>query len=117
MKTIARLAIFVLFSLSASALYGHPADSLHVKMDSAGTILSVVVFHPVKNPANHFIVTIEVKVNGVQAVLQTYNGQIDKVVQEGVYKLINLKPLDKIEVTSVCSITGKKKAVYDVPEP
>jgi hypothetical protein len=103
--------------IASPFLAAHPADSLQMKMDSTGTILSVIVFHPVKNPANHFIVTIEVKVNGIQNVLQTYRGQYDKAVQEAVYKLISLKPLDKVEVTAVCSIAGKAKAVYNVPEP
>jgi len=116
MKGLIKLAVVGLFFLSASALFGHPPDSLQLNLDSTGTMLSVKVFHPVKNPANHFIVTIEVNVNGAQAVMQTYNGQFDKYVQEAVYKLINLKSLDQIEVTGVCSISGKKKAVLIVPE-
>ena len=116
MKAISKITAMTLFFLSAAALYGHPPDSLQLGLDSAGTVFSVKVFHPVKNPANHFIINIAVKVNGTEAVLQTYRGQFDKMVQEAVYMLINLKPLDKIEVTGVCSITGKKTAVFTAPE-
>lgn len=108
-------AIGLLF-LSASALFGHPPDSLQLGLDSTGTLFSVKVFHPVKNPSHHFIITIDVKVNNALSVEQTFGGQLDQEIQEGIYKLINLKAGDKIEVTAVCSITGNKKAVYSVPQ-
>jgi hypothetical protein len=97
-------------------LAAHPPDSLRLELDSTGTLLTAKVFHHVKSSARHFIINIEVKVNGQESIRQTYAGQLTDDLQEGIYKLIQLKPEDKIEVTGVCSITGKKTAVLTVPK-
>jgi desulfoferrodoxin (superoxide reductase-like protein) len=116
MKHLTKLTMVGLFFLSASVLFGTPPDSLQLNLDSSGTMLSVKVFHPTRNTANHFIKTIDVTLNGNQIIQQNYDCQFNQEVQEAVYKLINLKAGDKIEVTGTCNIYGKKTGLYTVPK-
>jgi hypothetical protein len=115
MKSHAWLIAAGLLLAAVSILSAHPPDSLLLELDSAATALRVKAFHPVKNPANHFVVTIEVKVNGAQTVIQTYRVQGDRDRQPAVYELVGLEPGDKIEVTAVCNKSGKRKAGLTVP--
>lgn len=114
MRSFTILGMVGFFFFFATALFGSPPDSLQINLDTTGTVLSVKVFHPVKNTANHFIKTIDVALNGNQIIQQDYDGQFDKEVQEAIYKLIDLKAGDKIEVTGICNIFGKKSGLYKV---
>lgn len=99
----------VIFFIFAGMCFAHPAESVKMSFDSTGTILTVIVTHPVKNAGNHYIMSIIVDVNGKEQVKQTYASQLDKTEQVAVYKIFEVKKNDKINVTTQCNITGKKK--------
>lgn len=106
MKILTGLAMVFLL---AGIGFGHPAESIKMNFDSTGTILTVVVTHPVKTPTNHYISSITVDINGKEKVKQTFSRQLDNSDQIAIYKLIDAKKDDKINVTTQCNITGKKK--------
>ena len=105
----------VFFALTASA---HPADSIKLDLDSAGTILSIKVFHSSRDPGKHFIYKITITLNKEPIIQQTFKRQLDNAVQEAIYRIVDLKRKDKIEVTAVCNVAGKKSEVliYDLPK-
>ena len=99
---------------TASAL-AHPPDSLSMRLDSTG-LLTINIFHPVKDQAKHYINKVLVELNGKTIIEQSLNSQTDKNVQDIIYKIIDAKAKDKIAVTAYCNITGKKKYTLTVME-
>ena len=92
-----------------------PPDSIKIKLDSSST-LSVTVFHPVKkNPSDHHIKQVLVKLNGVEIIKQEFNSQTDIMRQDVKYTLIDAKPGDKIAVTAVCSLFGELTELLTLP--
>ncbi|MDH5185556.1 MAG: thiosulfate oxidation carrier complex protein SoxZ [candidate division WOR-3 bacterium] len=97
--------IICFFITSAIA---HPPDSLELNLDSTG-ILSIKVFHTVKDEAKHYITKIVVELNGKEIIQQSVNSQVSKNEQHALYRIIDAQEGDKITVTAICNITGKKK--------
>jgi len=91
----------------------HPADSLVMSIDSNG-LLSIQIYHPVKDHAKHYINKVTVELNGKEIIQQSFKSQTDKTVQELIYKIIDAKENDKITLTAYCNITGKKKEMLTV---
>ncbi|MCX7785387.1 MAG: hypothetical protein N2201_04065 [candidate division WOR-3 bacterium] len=108
MKSPVIFLIIILFAISG--VVAHPADSIKMTWDSTGTILNIQVYHSVKNPNNHFISSLMVDINGKEVIKQNFFRQVDKIAQFALYKIIDVKEQDKINVTTQCNIAGKKKA-------
>jgi len=106
---IAMLGIFI------SGALAHPPDSLRLSLDST-QLLTIQVFHPVKNPVKHYINKVVVDLNGKTIIEQSLSSQTDNKVQELIYKIIDAKVKDKITVTANCNITGRKKDILTVKE-
>ncbi len=104
------IAILCIFIASSMA---HPADSLVMSIDSNG-LLSIQIYHPVKDHAKHYINKVTVELNGKEIIQQSFKSQTDKTVQELIYKIIDAKENDKITLTAYCNITGKKKEMLTV---
>lgn len=100
------LAILIL----ASALLAHPAGTVSAKYDANTKLLSVTFDHGVKDPADHFIKSIVVKVNGTTAITQNIGIQESPAGGSFAYKLLNIKKGDVIEVATDCSKGGKKSS-------
>ena len=100
--------IFAVLCIFVTGSLAHPADSLLMSIDSNG-LLSIQIYHPVKDHAKHYINKVLVELNGKEIIQQSFKSQTDKTVQELIYKIIDAKENDKITVTAYCNITGKKK--------
>ena len=100
--------IFAILCIFLTSSMAHPADSLLMNIDANG-LLTIQIYHPVKDPAKHYIHQVIVELNGKEIIKQTFNSQVDKTAQELIYKIIDAKEKDKITVTAYCNITGKKK--------
>jgi len=99
------LAIVGFFTAIISA---HPANAVTAAYDQAKKELSVTVAHSVQNPANHYISTIEVYVDGVKMISQDLKSQFNGTDQLAVYTLIDVKKGSKIKITTVCNKGGNK---------
>jgi hypothetical protein len=92
-----------------------PPDSIKIKLDSTH-ILSITIFHPVKkNPSEHYIKQVVVKLNGVEIIKQVFQSQATTKLQDVSYTLIDAKPGDKIAVTANCSLYGEMTQVLALP--
>ena len=105
--------IFAILCIFVTGSMAHPADSLVMSIDSNG-LLSIQIYHPVKNQAKHYINKVTVELNGKEIIQQSFKSQTDKTIQDLVYKIIDAKENDKITVTTYCNITGKKKETLTV---
>jgi len=114
-----KYSIFSGFILSliliASIAQATPPDSIKINLDSSST-LSIMVFHPVKkNPSEHYIKEVLVKLNGAEIIKQDFQSQTDTKRQDVEYTLIDAKPGDKITVTAYCSLYGEMTQMLASP--
>lgn len=117
MRTLATLITIVgALSFPGSAL-GHAPKDIAAGFDIEEHLLKVVVTHDTRDASKHFVDRIEIKLNGVNILEQQFASQQDKAVQEAVYRIIDAKVGDKIEVVAGCNISGRKKATVTVKKP
>ncbi len=109
MKNKIYIGIITILLLSSVAL-AHPPDSLIMSFDSTSTVLTVRIFHTVKNTTNHLINDVAVNLNGKPMITQKFSSQLNKDEQVVIYKIIDAKANDKIAVTAKCNVMGKKTA-------
>jgi hypothetical protein len=100
--------IIAVICLLALGLWAHPASNIGLNFDVKTQILSVDFDHQVKNPADHYISSIVIKINAKDAIVHNLSAQ--ETAQGGslVYKLIGVKAGTQIEAISTCNKTGKK---------
>jgi desulfoferrodoxin (superoxide reductase-like protein) len=97
----------------AVALQAHPPKDILFTFDLNQKSVKLDIVHPVKNPVDHFIYDIEVKINGKKAVTQIARAQTGEATQSVVYVIPELRAGDKIEVYAECNKIGalKKEAI------
>lgn len=105
MKKAIFLALLVLLAVS---LVAHPASSMDLSYDAKTKLLTVNFDHSVKNPADHFISTMTIKVGGKDVIDQILSAQESATGGSLVYKLLGVKSGTVIEAISSCNKTGKK---------
>jgi len=114
-KTALIVLVGILLLLGDSVL-ATPPDSIKVSFDTTGIgLMTVQIFHQVKNPATHFIYQVAVTLNGKLIIQQTIGKQFSNSEQVLVYELIDAKKGDKIDVTGTCNIMGKKTQEFIAP--
>jgi len=94
-------------SLAATAAPAHPPSSLSVAV--SGSTITVTAPHRVGNPANHFISTIEVFVNGSRQIVQEFSIQNTADAQAALYYIPGLKAGDTVTVRADCNKGGDLK--------
>jgi len=107
MKTI----VFITLLLSLSiGLFAHPASNVTLNYDATTLLLTVNFEHSVKNPADHYISEMIIKIDGKQIISQNLPLQENPTGGSLVYKLPGLKTGNLIEAVAVCNKIGKKSA-------
>lgn len=110
MKAIIIIISLAAFLLLATLAWAHPAKSVNLTYDKATKVMTVSVAHDVKDNVKHFIKTIQITVN--QKDVLTHNLTLQDNMKGGMYsyKLNDVKPGDKITVTTTCNFVGKKSS-------
>ncbi len=106
------LRIFLITAFALAGLTGasaHPASEVRLEFDPVSRILKITAAHETKKPAEHYIQAISVRLNGKEIIKQEFASQEDGAAQTVSYKIIDLKPGDTVEATTVCNVFGKKK--------
>lgn len=106
MKLFLALAIL----LSSLTLFAHPASNVEVSYDVETQILNVSFEHKVKDADDHFIFEIKVYNGKKEIITQEISRQETLEGGSFQYKLIDVKPGDKLKVRTNCNKTGKKSA-------
>jgi desulfoferrodoxin (superoxide reductase-like protein) len=107
-------AVFLLLVLLvySSSLHAHPAGKIAVNFNKETKILTVEVFHSVKNKENHFIKEIKIYIGKELFVTQAFKSQLTGETQKAVYLLADVGPDSEITVETRCSVFGKKKDTF-----
>jgi hypothetical protein len=103
-----RLSLSIAAVLAASGGFCHPPSEIKMVFDPATKMLSVTVMHDSKKPEEHFMESIQVRINGKEAVKQSFVRQTDGLKRAASYLLEDAKAGDQVSVTGTCNIFGKK---------
>ncbi len=109
-----QLIITTILVLLAWGLTAHPASTANLSYDAKTQLLTLSFDHQVKNPADHFISAVLIKVGGKTLVTQNINAQETAAGGSFVYKLIGIKTGTVIEAVTTCNKTGNKSAKLTV---
>jgi hypothetical protein len=110
MKIHGRPSLIAAFVLAATAgALAHPASAVRMEFDPPTHVLKIAVLHDSKKPAEHYIKTVVVSLNGREIVRQEFASQEDGTGQTVSYRIIDAKAGDTIDVQTVCNVFGKKK--------
>jgi hypothetical protein len=101
------MTVAVLAAISGT--WAHPASAVRLEFDPVSRVLTVTAAHDTKKPAEHYIQSVSVRLNGKEIVKQEFASQENGSAQTASYKIIDAKPGDAIDVTTVCNVFGKKK--------
>ncbi|MDD4309304.1 MAG: hypothetical protein PHO32_02900 [Candidatus Cloacimonetes bacterium] len=107
MKSIIILAILLIAAISLAA---HPASSVKLSYDAKTQVLTVNYEHSVKNPVDHYIDSMVIKIAGKERITQLFSAQESATGGSLVYKLPGVKSGTVIEAVSSCNKMGKKSA-------
>lgn len=115
MRRIIAPMLFLIL-LAGAAAFAHAPAKIVLSYDAETHMLSVEFMHKVRDPANHFIKTVSVNLNGTEIIVQTADMQETAEGGTYVYKIPQVKPGDTIEVVLECVKGGKMKKTMEIKE-
>lgn len=113
MKT-QKIIMLLLGVLLPVALFAHAPKKVNLKYDKESGILSVDAVHPVKDVNDHYIITLEVSVNGESLDTLEYTSQTTLESQDKEIKLPDLKSGDEVSVKATCNKFGSKTGKLEI---
>ena len=108
-KALISLLILAAVTLLCTPVFAHPAEKVELKWDEATSALEVLIVHPVKNTAKHYISKIVVSVDGKTTEERILKSQTDPKTEQAVFEIKGLKKGSKIEAEATCNVFGKLK--------
>jgi hypothetical protein len=109
------MATTVFLLLGASTTLATPPDRIRLGFDYASDVLTIKVHHPTFYVAAHHVAKIAVMLNDSLVVVQQFGGQTDKQEQDTQCVVPGVEPGDKLTVTAVCSVYGKRTETLLLP--
>ena len=110
MQKRAAILLFGMILLNA-ALHAHPPSAIKLSLDPNTHLLQVTVMHDTQKPKEHFIKTIQIQINGKDAVKQVFSSQTDAQKRAATYLLEDVKAGDQISASGECNMYGKKTEI------
>ena len=104
---------FVLCFAITLMAYAHPPSDISANIK--GRHLFVDIQHSVSNDKAHYIVKVEVFVNGKKVITQLFSSQ-EGNLQKPEYYIPGLKKGDTVRVVAYCNLGGKKSTEIRVSE-
>ncbi|MDD5356135.1 MAG: hypothetical protein PHY56_06345 [Candidatus Omnitrophica bacterium] len=108
MKKIILLLGVMIFIFSSLA-YAHPPRDIKITFDPATKMLTAVIMHDVANSLNHYIMKVDVGLNGKDIIEQSISRQDNNESQAVSYLIPDAKTGDILSVEGHCSISGVLK--------
>ena len=99
--------VFVFVLLYSTCVYAHPPSDIIISYDPSSRIVKAVIVHSVSNPLTHYIVKVDVGLNGKEIVEHHISRQDNNDAQVVSYLIPDAQPGDTISVEAYCSISGK----------
>ncbi len=110
------LKYLLLITGIAGIASAHPPSSIDLQFDEEQQILTVIMNHSVNNSNKHYINKVSVKLNKQPIIEQKFTRQFDNKQQMAIYRIIDAKSGDTVEVTAFCNLSGKMKQEIIVGE-
>jgi hypothetical protein len=107
MKKI-RILSMLLGLLIPVIILAHPPSKVIVTYDQNSKKIHIVADHNVKDPTNHFVITLDIKVDGKEVNTLHFTSQTDKLTQVADYDMPDLKAGQEVEVKATCCKMGSK---------
>lgn len=99
------MLVFSLLTLGSMSVNAHSPSSMILTYDKADEILTVDISHQVANPSSHHVNNIEISVNGVSEIEESYSSQPSSSFTY-TYGDVGAEEGDEIEVTAICNQGG-----------
>ncbi len=112
-RTPAVVAVFVLFA--AGTALATPPDRIRLSFSDSSSTLTIAVHHPTFAAGAHHIAKIAVRLNDSLVVVQQFSGQTNNQEQDTQCVIPGAKPGDRLTVTAICSIFGKRTETLVLP--
>ena len=99
------ILVFSMLTLGSMSVNAHSPSSMNAEYNSVTERLTVEINHQVSNPNTHYVNTIEITINGVSEIEESYSSQPDSSF---IYTFENIyaEEGDEIEVTANCNQGG-----------
>jgi hypothetical protein len=108
-------AVAVLVLLAAGTLLATPPDSIRLSYSDSSSKLTIVVHHPTRYAASHYVAMVTVKLNDSPVTVQRFNSQTNDQEQDTQCVVPKAKPGDRLTVTAVCSLFGERTETLVLP--
>lgn len=99
-------AVVGLLVLQVEAAMAHPPSDIQLNFNKKTHILTVTVFHQVKDPTTHYIKEVDVSLNDNQIITQKFTRQTDNAKQMAQYIIPDAAANSVLKVTGTCNIRG-----------
>ena len=109
----AAVAVFVL--LAAGMLSATPPDRIRLIYSDSTGMLRIAVHHPTFYPAAHHIAKVAVMLNDSVVLVQQFSRQTNNQELDMECPVAGAKPGDRLSVTAICSIFGKRTETLLLP--
>jgi len=101
---LSSLLLMIFFSVSVTQVHAHSPSITNISYNSSSDILSVSINHVVSGDPNHFIESIQIRVNNSEVISESYTSQPGDSFTYNYNLTANIG--SSIEVTAFCSISG-----------
>ena len=106
MKKLSIIFTIVFLTIIIS-LPAHPASAVNASFNKDDSVLTVTFKHQVKNNKDHFITDLVILKDKQEIIRQKLTYQDTLNGGSLVFKINDLKPKDKLNITATCVIFGK----------
>jgi len=106
------IALVLLVAGVASAT---PPDRIRLNYNDSSGILAIAVHHPTFYPAAHHVAKVAVMLNGSVVLVQQFSRQTNNQELDTQCPVPGAKPGDRLTVTAICSIFGKRTETLVLP--
>jgi len=106
-KVLMILGILFIFAANSQVVFAHPPSDIKISYDTATKILKASIIHGVSNVKKHYIVKVDISLNGEEIISQKISVQDNNDVQAVEVYIPDTKAGDRLAVEGYCSISGK----------
>jgi desulfoferrodoxin (superoxide reductase-like protein) len=103
-----KLLLFILLVLLPMIAIAHPPKKVTLSYEKETGLLTIAAMHPVKDVNDHYIITLEVMVNGETVKTAEYKSQTSPESQDKTIELPDLATGDEVTVKAACNKFGSK---------
>ena len=97
--------LIVFLTITSINVRAHPPDDMALSYNSNTNVLSVTITHGVSDNTTHYVVSVEIKVNGSTDQTHYYTSQPDLTIFIYEYTVITNSG-STIQVTAICVVGG-----------